>query len=85
MNVHAPDCYNVEDLLVFGDIRKGVISQGIKVEVPDLQNLEAETIQALEDDFRTFMANVQEGERLQVQYYKGTDYHRKLERFRGVT
>ena len=85
MNVHAPDCYNAEDLLVFGDIRKGVISQGIKVEVPDLQNLEAETIQALEDDFRTFLANLQEGERLQVQYYKGTDFDRKLERFRGIT
>ena len=42
MNVRIPDCYLVEDLLVFGDIAKGVICQGIEVNVPDQSNVEQE-------------------------------------------
>jgi hypothetical protein len=85
MNVHVPDCYSVEDLLVFGDISKGIICQGIEVIVPDQSNVEAENSIALESDFRTFLANLQDGERLQIQFYKDSDYHRELERFQQIT
>ena len=66
MNVHIPDCYSVDDLLVFGDISHGVICQGIDVSIPDQSNVEAEVLNALESDLRTFLANLQEGKRLQV-------------------
>jgi len=85
MNVHIPDCYSVDDLLVFGDISHGVICQGIDVSIPDQSNVEAEVLNALESDLRTFLANLQEGERLQVQFYKDSDYHRQLDRFQKVT
>src|ERR1700704_5980380 len=85
MNVHVPDCYSVEDLLVFGDISKGIICQGIEVIVPDQSNVEAENSIALESDFRTFLANLQDGERLQIQFYKDSDYQRELERFQKIT
>src|SRR5258708_24649245 len=85
MNVHIPDCYSVDDLLVFGDVSHGVICQGIDVSIPDQSNVEAEVLNALEGDLRTFLANIQEGERLQIQFYKDSDYHRELERFQKVT
>ena len=85
MNVHIPDCYSVDDLLVFGDISHGVICQGINVSIPDQSNVEADVLNALESDLRTFLANVQEGERLQVQFYKDSDYQRELDRFQRVT
>ena len=85
MNVHIPDCYSVDDLLVFGDISHGVICQGINVSIPDQSNVEAEVLNALESDLRTFLANIQEGERLQIQFYKDSDYQRELDRFQRVT
>ena len=85
MNVHVPDCYSVDDLLVFGNISHGVICQGINVSLPDQSNVEAEVLNALESDLRTFLANIQEGERLQVQFYKDSDYQRELDRFQRVT
>src|SRR5258708_15846162 len=85
MNVHVPDCYLVDDLLIFGDITRGVICQGIDVSMPDQGNVEAEVLNAVESDLRTFLANLQEGERLQVQFYKDSDYHRQLDRFQKVT
>src|SRR5258708_30200307 len=85
MNVRIPDCYLVEDLLVFGDIAKGVICQGIEVNVPDQSNVEQDVSNALENDLRTFLSNLQDGERLQVQFYKDSDYQRELERFQKIT
>ena len=85
MNVHIPDCYAVDDLLVFGDITHGVICQGIEVSIPDQSNVEVEVLNALESDLRTFLANLQEGERLQIQFYKDSDYHRELERFQNIS
>jgi hypothetical protein len=85
MNVHVPDCYLVDDLLIFGDITRGVICQGIDVSMPDQTNVEADVINALEGDLRTFLANLQEGERLQVQFYKDSDYERELERYQRIT
>src|SRR5258706_12241520 len=63
MNVHVPDCYLVDDLLIFGDITRGVICQGIDVSMPDQTNVEADVLSALEGDLRTFLANLQEGSR----------------------
>ena len=85
MNVHIPDCYAVDDLLVFGDITHGVICQGIEVSIPDQSNVEVEVLNALESDLRTFLANLQVGERLQIQFYKDSDYHRELERFQNIS
>jgi hypothetical protein len=85
MNVHVPDCYLVDDLLIFGDITRGVICQGIDVSMPDQTNVEVDVLNALESDLRTFLANLQEGERLQVQFYKDSDYGRELERYQKVT
>ena len=85
MNVHIPDCYSVDDLLIFGDITHGVICQGIEVSIPDQRNVEGEVLGALESDLRTFLANLQEGERLQVQFYRNADYQRELERFQKIT
>jgi|GEM_PF-625952 len=85
MNVHAPDCYGIEDLLLFGDITKGVVSQGIVANLPDLNTIEGDVIERLERDFRTFLANIHESERLQVQFYKNADYQRELQRFHDVT
>ena len=48
MNVHIPDCYSVDDLLIFGDITHGIIGQGIEVSIPDQSNVEAEVLGALE-------------------------------------
>jgi hypothetical protein len=39
MNIHIPDCYSVDDLLVFGDISHGVICQGINLSMPDQSNV----------------------------------------------
>jgi hypothetical protein len=85
MNVHIPDCYSVDDLLIFGDITHGIICQGIEVSIPDQSNVEAEVLNGLERDLRTFLANLQEGERLQVQFYKNADYQCELERFQKIT
>jgi len=85
MNVHIPDCYSVDDLLIFGDITHGIICQGIEVSIPDQSNVEAEVLNGLESDLRTFLANLQEGERLQVQFYKNADYQCELERFQEIT
>src|SRR3981081_3113821 len=85
MNVHIPDCYSVDDLLVFGDVSHGVICQGIDVGIPDQSNVEAEVLNGMEGDLRTFLANIQEGERLQIQFYKDSDYHRELECFQKIT
>ncbi len=85
MNVHVPDCYLVDDLLIFGDITRGVICQGIDVSMPDQTNVEADVLNAVESDLRTFLANLQEGERLQVQFYKDSDYGRDLERYQKIT
>src|SRR5260370_34740813 len=85
MNGHIAGCYLVEDLLVFGDIAKGVICQGIEGNVPDQRNVEQDVSNALENDLRTFLSNLQEGERLQVQFYKDSDYHRELERFQKIS
>lgn len=85
MNVHIPDCYSVDDLLIFGDITHGIICQGIEVSIPDQSNVEAEVLNGLESDLRTFLANLQEGERLQVQFYKNADYQCELERFQKIT
>jgi hypothetical protein len=85
MKVHIPDAYAVEDLVLFGDMAKGVISKGFEVEVPDLSHAEMETLNGLEDDFRTFLTNIEESERLQIQFYKDGEYGRELERFQRVT
>jgi len=85
MNVHVPDCYLVDDLLIFGDITRGVICQGIDVSMPDQTNVEVDVLNALESDLRTFLANLQEGERLQVQFYKDSDYGRELECYQKIT
>jgi len=84
MNVHVPDCYLVDDLLIFGDITRGVICQGMDVSMPDQTNVEVDVLNALESDLRTFLANLQEGERLQVQFYKDSDYGRELEAIRRL-
>jgi hypothetical protein len=55
------------------------------VSIPDQSNVEAEVLNALESDLRTFLANIQEGERLQIQFYKDSDYQRELDRFQKVT
>ena len=55
MNVHVPDCYLVDDLLIFGDITRGVICQGIDVSMPDQTNVEADVLNAVESDLRTFL------------------------------
>src|SRR5258708_21739225 len=85
MNVHVPDCYLVDDLLIFGDITRGVICQGIDVSMPDQTNVEVDVPNALESDLRTFLANLQEGERLQVQFSEDSDYWRELERYQKIT
>ena len=85
MNVHIPDCYSADDLLIFGDITHGVICQGIEVSIPDQSNVEGEVLGTLESDLRTFLENLQEGERLQVQFYKNADYQRELERLQKIT
>ena len=85
MNVHVPDCYLVDDLLIFNDITRGVICQGIDVSMPDQTNVEVDVLNALESDLRTFVANLQEGERLQVHFYKDSDYGHELERYQKIT
>jgi hypothetical protein len=48
----------VDDLLFFGDITRGVICQGIDVSMPDQTNVEADVLNAVESDLRTFLANL---------------------------
>src|SRR5258708_29639015 len=53
--------------------------------MPDQTNVEADVLNALESDIRTFLAHLHEGERLQVQFYKDSDYGRELEGYEKIT
>lgn len=86
MSIIATDGYCMEDLIIYRGLDKGgVIGRGFEVTVPDLENADPEYLEMLETDMRIVLASMKDSERLQIQYYVGSDFQKPLKRFADET
>lgn len=84
--ITATDGYCVGDLIVYRGLDKGgAIGKGYEITVPDMENADPEYLERMEDDLRIVLASLKDTERLQVQYYVGSDFRRPLRRFAAET
>jgi hypothetical protein len=82
----VPDGYFFDEHLVFGDLGTGsVLSKGYIVQFPDLSASDDQAFIDLESDIRLMLGSLNNGERLQLQFYTSSDFSTSLNRFMGIT
>ena len=86
MQLSIPNGYIVDGHVIFGDPNSGVImSKFFDVTFPDLSGSDDQTHTDLEKDLRLILGALKEDERLQVQYYTGSDFEHSIKRFEDQT
>src|ERR1700745_1092930 len=81
MSLYLPDGYFFQDHLVFGDPGKGcVLAKGYAVDFPDLSASDDEAFTSLETDIRLMLGTLKPDERLELQFYTGSDFSGPLGR-----
>jgi len=82
LNNLIPDGYFFDEHVVFGDLGKGsVLARGYALQFPDLSASDDQALVDLERDIRLMLGSLKSDERLQLQYYKSSDFAAPLNRF----
>jgi hypothetical protein len=82
----APNGLFVQDMIVFGGLRKGGhVAKGFIFEPPDLTNANPAHLNEFQDQISLLLASINEHQRLQVQWYCDSDYRAELLRYNEET
>lgn len=86
MQLSIPNGYFVDNAVIFGDPNNGAImSKFYDVTFPDLSASDDQAHIDLENDLRLMLGTLKEDERLQVQYYTGSDFDLSIKHFEDQT
>ncbi|MGH7952581.1 MAG: TraC family protein, partial [Limisphaerales bacterium] len=86
MSERAPDGFFVNDLILFNSLRRGgYVAKGFVFEAPDLTNSPIAYLNEFQNQLGQLLESLNEGQRLQVQYFSDSDYKTELLRYQQET
>jgi hypothetical protein len=82
----APNGYFVRDLIVFNGLSQGgFVSKGFVFQPPDLTNAPVSELNEFQNQICLLLASLNDGQRLQVQFFCDSDYRKELLRYEKET
>jgi type IV secretion system protein TrbE len=83
---HAPNGHFLQDMIIFGGLRKGGhVAKGFIFEPPDLTAAAPAHLNNFQDQISLLLCSLHKHQRLQVQWFCDSDYRTELLRYRDET